>query len=356
MIVISLIVLIVTILTGVLVFVIVRHTHMLEQGEQSLSDLSSSITGIKSNILSDEAANTTQIASSAAALKSLTTNLGTSVLSNRLAVTTPTSVSAGDSLSLSTTFPTANSGSTNVPNDSTKYISVTDKNSSIYQSMALSSMFADKGIALGKGACVDFGGNGSMCGNTSGFVTNNSASSTGIQMSLQGALNANTKNSFAGAATATPLQTSFPGDTASGGMNRIVGDTLLTADVVAGGNVVGGNTQAVGVGMISNGAASHIYTGVPVATAKGITATVPKLTMGFGIPSATSTGVPVSGNDVMVMTKTATGTGAAGNNVQINGSLTICDEAGGNCFTVTGVKSTGSGIAIATPAIADWTK
>lgn len=315
MIAIALLVLIVTILMGVLVFVIARHNNAIEQGEESIADMGTSITAIKSNLLSDEVKNTAQIATSAAAITALATSAGKNVMSDRFSMTTPTTAKAGDSLSLSTTAPS--SKTTQAPSDSTKWLQLTDKDSTNYANLGVGSMWADTGVSMAKGACVDFGNGMNMCGDTSGFVSSTNAT-TGLQMTLQGAAAAVAKN-----VPKTTLRTSLPGDTASGGMNRIVGDTIVTGDLLTGGNVVAGTSGAVNAGMLSSSTASHIYSGV--------SGTVPPaMSLGWAAPPATG-GVPTSGNDVIQLSRTTD----FGNHVKILGDLQICDEAGASCWKVT---------------------
>lgn len=172
-----LILLIVTILVGGLVFVIVRQTFAIKSSQSSISDLNTSVAGMKGDILSDAtvsdgrmillgravAANQTQLdLDSVAAQAQLTqfeNNLKLDVVSQRVSIKTPT---VGAPLSLSTTAPST--ASTSAPTDSTKWLQVTDRDSVKYANVAVGSLWTDTGVSISKGACVDFGNGISMCG------------------------------------------------------------------------------------------------------------------------------------------------------------------------------------------------
>lgn len=338
-----------TTLTGVLVYYIVHHSYAIGDTNTSIDDINSSVKGIKSNILKDEASNdgsfvtmaqailtnqsqtdksvsdisdaNTHIASTSAAFTALTSGLKTNLQTNRMSLNTPTTSNLGDTLSVSTTAPSA---STTAPTDGTKWLSVTDKNSTNYANLGVGSMWADKGVSMAKGSCIDFGNGATVCGNQTGFVSGSSVG-TPLGLTIKGAPAAEKKN-------ASALPTSLPGDTDSQKKNRIVGDTIITADVAMGGNTSIGNTAAVGMGMLSSANGSHVYSGMDSSTAPA--------TMSLGFAHRPTDGtLPSGGSDLVRLTRTQN----VGNSVKILGNLQICDDSGKNCQTVVGSPNAPAG-------------
>lgn len=350
----ALIVFPILLLVGVLVFVIVHHTYQIWEGQSSIVTLNSNFDGLRSNLVTSgnsnagrllllgQALSSTQMqsdldklvsdqnTSDVKAATAALTAMHTDVQSNRFSFLTPTSATAGDSLSLSNTAPKTSNQATEASPSS--WLHLTDKNSSNYANMAVNSMWADKGIAVTKGSCVDFGNGMSMCGDTSSPFLAGSAYPTaaaaaggtiaqGLQLTIKGATSADPKNK-------SSLNTSLPGDTASSGMNRIVGDTMLTADMQLGGNVSVGGNGSVGAGIVSSAVGSHYYSKFQPSTT--VTAGNPIGTMSFGFATPGLAAVPTSGTDVIRLSKTSD----QGSHVRILGSLEVCDEAGNNCFPV----------------------
>lgn len=313
-----LIIIIITAITGVMVFFIVRQSNKINE--------------IQGDILSDEQDNQARLLligqavstnqaqtdldktasdTTATGLKSLATN----IVSNRVSINTAAAASASKTgpISLSTVAP---KNSATAPTDSTKWLQVTDNTSTDYANLGVGSMWADKGVSMPKGACVDFGNGISMCGDQTGFVSASSPAQgvvgPGLQLTIQGAPASDVKNR-----SATDVHTSLPGGAL--GMNRIVGDTSLTADVQIAGNTSVGNTGAVGAGLLSSKSGSHVYS--------GIDDTLPKSSLGLGFAYRPTSGFPKTGSDVISLTRTPD----SGNHVQIRGSLEVCDEGGNNC-------------------------
>lgn len=172
-----LIMLIVTIITGAMVFIIVRQTFAIKSSQTSISELNTSVAGIKGGIISDStvtgqrllligkavAANQTQTDQDSVTANTQMTkfedSLKTDVLSQRISFQTAT---VGAPLSLSTSAPTT--ASTSAPTDRQKWLQVTDKDSKNYANLGLGMLWADKGISMSQGACVNFGNSMSMCG------------------------------------------------------------------------------------------------------------------------------------------------------------------------------------------------
>lgn len=338
----AIILFVMTISTGVIAFFIVHHSYEIRDNQSSILDMNDSITGIEDKSMDDDATNSGNFLTVAQAIlankqqsdrdkvtidqntsdiKSSSEALKKNVQSSRLSLTTPTTSTNGDYLSVSTTPPTK---STHAPTDGTQWMQVTDKDSTNYGNLGVGSMWADKGISMAQGACIDFGiGGGTLCG---------------PQLSMTGATIAEKKNFIN-----SSYQTTIPGDKTSLGKNRIVGDTMLTGDVLVGGNMSLGNsaTGAVGVGMLSTKTGSHIYS--------GIDDTLPEssMTMGFTHKPADGT-LPRVGADVVQMKKSKTG-----NHVRILGSLDVCDEEGKNCTPV-GVRTGTTTPFVDTGRYADW--
>lgn len=154
-------------------FVIVRQTFAIKSSQSSISDLNTSVAGMKGDILSDAtvsdgrmillgravAANQTQLDLDSVAAQAQLTQFEKNIVSQRVSIKTPT---VGAPLSLSTTAPST--ASTSAPTDSTKWLQVTDRDSVKYANVAVGSLWTDTGVSISKGACVDFGNGISMCG------------------------------------------------------------------------------------------------------------------------------------------------------------------------------------------------
>lgn len=342
-----LVVSLVTLLAGVLVYVIVRQAFAIWNSQQSITGLTSTVASIQTNIASDEsatdsrflligkavAANQTQTDTDKVAsdtqLASLSDRMKLDVQSKRVSFTTSTTPIQGDSLSLSNVAPSVSSF-TATPADSTKWLQLTDKDSTHFANLGVGSLWVDKGVAIPKGACVDFGNGISMCGDDNAFLSASSpgtgTTGSGLQLTIQGGTTSHTKNKVT-----VPLHTSLPGDSASGGMNRIVGDTVMTSDLRVGGDLSVGNVQAVGAGILSSKSGSHFYSAIDD------TQTVSQMSMGFAYRGGVG-GVdyPTAGSDVIQLTRRKAD---LGNHVRILGSLEVCDESGKNCVNV-GVPKT----------------
>lgn len=329
----AIILLVMTISTGVIAFYIVHH-------QSSIGDLNNTVTDIETNILKDETENSTNFVTVADAIlsnkkqtdldkikldkiatdiQSASSALKLNVHSGRVSLDTPTTATLGDSISLSTTAP---AGSTNPHKDGTAWLQVTDKDSSNYASVGVGSMWAERGVTISSDACVDFGiGGNTLCGS---------------QLTLTGASTVDPKN------LVNPgFSTIFPGDTTSLGKNRLVGDTVLTGDTSIGGNVSLGNSGAVGVGMLSTKTASHIYSGIDDSLTES------SLTLGFTHRPIDGT-LPKEGADVVRVTRNKTG-----HHVKIFGSLDVCDSDGNNC-TAVGVRPGPAPVFVSTGPYSNW--
>lgn len=256
-----------------------------------------------------------QIAQNTSALRTFSDDLKTNLQSRRLSLNNSASASLTDALSVSRNAPSA---SLTAPKDST-YLHVTDGSNNNYSNLGVGTLWADKGVSMAQGACVDFGNGASMCGNNAGVVSGRSSGAP-LSLAVKGASAQQVKNQQPAA-----LTTNLPGDSASSGKNRIVGDTILTADLMVGGNTTVGNSGAVGAGIISSSNGSHVYSGMDSTTAPA--------TMSVGFAHRPTDGtIAQGGSDLLRMTRTQN----QGNSVKILGTLQICDDAGNNCLPVLG--------------------
>lgn len=330
----ALLILVITTITGVMLFFIVQQAYKIRD--------------IQGNIISDEQANQAHLIQLG---KAVSTNqaqsdvdktasdkiasglaaMATDMRSDRVSLTSPVALSKP--ISLSTEAP---STSLTAPTDPAKWLQVTDSTGANYANLGVGSMWADSGVSMPKGACVNFGNGSSMCGDETGFVSASDPSQgtvgTGLQLTIEGAPAVDPKNR-----SATSLHTSFPGD--SQGMNRIVGDTNMTADLLVAGNASVGHTGAIGAGLISSKTGSHVFS--------GIDDTLTQSSLGLGFAHLPTDSFPRTGSDVISMTRTKD----SGNHVQIRGSLEVCDEGGNQCTKLGPVNPVYTGKNMYT----DWT-
>lgn len=321
-------VVVITVVAGCFVFVLV----------QTLFNTGASITSIQTRLNLDETSLTATRAETAQVATSIIANIASNVVSSKLTVTGTKTKIAGDN-NLNITANQVPNATTNLsdPSRGAGWLYLTDSLGKNYASLGVANMWADKGITVSPGSCIDFGGGSAMCGDGSGALTGHTTTGTGGTAVTSGVTLVVAPGKCKFPQNILAGNTLFPSST---GNNIIVGDTQIGGFLeMTGELIMTGNDTGAGGGSIS---ASLTGTRV-VANLTDVTIPA-KVGLGFA---------PIAGGnaegfvDALVITRSLTDNK---NITKVIGSFQVCDDNGANCVAFPPVQTPVS-TAVAIPAI-----
>lgn len=299
-------------------YLVVRLVVILIAGGNSIADLSQRVaTGETS--LTQTRSETAQVATS------IINNITSNVKSNKVTVTGTYATAGDNSLVLTTDQVHIASSGEPDPARAAGWMYLTNGAGTGYADLGVGSMWADKGITVSPGSCIDFGGGTAMCGDGRGALTGQGTTTTGVRLIVAPGTAKVASN--LGAVGGVSPSTRFP---AADGTNQVVGDTKVAGDLSVAGTLTLGPTSS------SSGTTPGLFLG-PSGLGMAALTSAPTMTrLSVSLPDATSTATLGLGfsslvgssptSDAISISRTSTT-----NTVKILGSFQVCEADGSSC-------------------------
>ncbi|MEW5315122.1 MAG: hypothetical protein WDW38_006573 [Sanguina aurantia] len=278
-------------------FLVVKLVYTLIEGGRSINNLNQRVTLTRNE--------TAQVATS------IINNIGSNVSSNKLTVLGTVATTGDNNISLTTSQVPLPATLKPDPSRGAGWLYLTNSLGTGYADLGLSSMWADKGITVSPGACINFGSGSAMCGDGNGALTGSKAN-TGMTLVVAPGTAKVPSN-----LGTTPGPTRFP---AANGTNQIMGDTSVAGDLYTAGALTFGSSGAGGGGIMAgpNAIGTRVVANLVNANSPATAG------LGFSTLVGTAPGIV----DALTVTRSMEDNKT---HVKVFGTFEVCDEMGNYC-------------------------
>lgn len=273
-----------------------------------------SIADIHSRLDKDESSLTDTRTETAEVATSIIANIASNVQSSKLTVTGMSKTAGDNNLNITANQILNRTTSLPDPSRGAGWLYLTDSHGSNYASLGVANMWADKGITVSPGSCIDFGGGSAMCGDGKGSLTG-IVTGTGVSAVTSGVKLLVAPGECQNIANVIPGNTMFPNNA---GVNVIVGDTVFGGDVISKGAITISRDAVIGGQFTADASGTRL-------TANLSDVKIPAhVGLGFTTPSG------LGYVDALTITRSLTDNTSV---TKVFGSFQVCDDKGANCVT-----------------------